>query len=119
MSVPSAAICTYVSRFLDQAERILNASDRAPDGVSVLCDTAGRLTLVSDSTWPLESLRRERGACMAFRVHQRSARTVLEGRAFNRACLLTGTPPAETARRLLNPAILPANIARLLPAASD
>jgi hypothetical protein len=108
-----------VSGFLEQAERVLNASDRAPEGVSVLCDSAGRLTLVCDPEWPLDSLRRERGAAMAFRVHHRSSRTVVEGRAFNRACLLARTPPAETARRLLNPAIPPAGTAPLLPAASD
>lgn len=63
--------------------------------------------MVADSDWPLESLRRERGAEMAFRVASDRGRVAVEARAAGRACRLESESPGAVWRRLLNGAPLP------------
>ena len=84
--------------------------------MAILIGRGGEISMVAGSDWPLESLRRERGAEMAFRVASAGGRVAVEACARGRACRLESESPAAVWRRLLNAAPLPAPLAAL-PAA--
>ena len=112
-----------MSLFLDNARRIFETASNAPDtpgDMSILIDGEGAIRIVSDSDWPLDSLCRERGAAMAYRVTSRGGNVRLEGRSGLHACVIESPHPARTAARLLRgPVTLPlhAGTPPLLPAA--
>jgi len=97
-----------VSRFADNAVRILEAAESAaesghrPSEMTILITPEGGLRLLADSDWPLESLEAHHGAKMAYRVSQRDAIVRVEGRAGSRTCLFETVKPERAARFLLN-----------------
>jgi len=99
-----------VSRFVDTAVEILEAAENVlkagetPSEVSILIGPEGAIRIVSDSDWPLESLRREHGARMAYRVSPNADRVSVDGRDGARTCHLETSAPARAARFLLNAA---------------
>lgn len=101
----------HAAELLDAAQSCVRAGG-APSELAILIGRSGEIRIVADSDWPLESLRRERGAEMAFRVAGGGARVAVEGRALGRACRLESESPAAVWRRLLDvprvPAFLPA-----------
>ena len=56
--------------------------------------------MVADSDWPLESLQRERGARMVYRVSRQDNTVRLEGREGSRTCLFETTRPERVSRHL-------------------
>jgi len=76
-------------------------SGRTPSEMTVLVGRDGHIQILSDTDWPLDSLRQERGAEMAFRVWSRQGRVGVTGQSFNRTCRLESETPANVARRLL------------------
>lgn len=67
--------------------------------LAILIGQDGSIRAVSGSDWPLESLAREHGARMAYRI-SRSGRTVrVEGRHGMRRCLLEAEAPAHGAQQ--------------------
>ncbi len=96
-----------MDRFLAHAEEILltaecgAASGEPPSRMAILIGRDGGISLVADSDWTLESLRRERGAEMAFEVRGNGGRVAVEGRAPGRICRFESETPAAVARRLL------------------
>lgn len=96
-----------MSRFEDNAARILEAAESAAQSghplteTTILISATGGIRMVADSDWPLESLRAHHGAQMAYRVRQRDASVSVQGRASGRTCLLESEKPEQVVRRLL------------------
>ncbi len=108
--------------FLANAEKILETAGAARDAaeLTILVEPQGQIRMIADSDWPLESLRLERGATMAYRVSGSSGQVVVEGRSTNASCRLEKDSPALIARRLLNAQpCAPTTVQRTLPAAVD
>ena len=97
-----------MSRFLDNAARILEAAESAvqsgqtPTDMTILITAEGGIRMVADSDWPLESLQLHHGAKMAYRVSQSAYVVRVEGRAGSRTCLFETEKPDRAARLLLN-----------------
>ena len=97
-----------MSRFLDNAEQILEAAESAvqtghtPTDMTILITAQGGIHMVADSDWPLESLQLQHGAKMAYRVSQSASVVRVEGRADSRTCLFETAKPERAARLLLN-----------------
>lgn len=96
-----------MSRFLDNAERILDAAEsavqagHAPTDMAILITAEGGIRMVADSDWPLDSLQLHYGAKMAYRVSQSGSAVRVEGRADSRTCLFETATPQRAARLLL------------------
>lgn len=94
--------------FVSNAEEIFGVAQAAyatgePVGnVSILIGYDGAIRMLADSDWPLETLFREHGAQMAYRVSQETDRLRVEGRAGRRTCLFEAAKPDGAARLLLN-----------------
>jgi len=99
-----------VSGFIDNAVRILEAAENvaaageAPSDFTILMGSKGGIRIIADSDWPLESLLRERGADMGYRVKSGVDRVSVDGREGNKTCRFESACPAQTARMLLNAA---------------
>ncbi len=97
-----------MSRFLDNAQQILEAAESAvqsghtPTDMTILITAQGGIHMLADSDWPLESLQLEHGAKMAYRVSQSASVVRVEGRADSRTCLFETAKPERAARLLLN-----------------
>jgi hypothetical protein len=96
-----------VSRFLDNAAKILDAAESAlqsghtPTDMTILITSEGAIRMVADSDWPLDSLQSHHGAKMAYRVSQNPSVVRVEGRADSRTCLFETLKPERAARLLL------------------
>ncbi|MCC6591143.1 MAG: hypothetical protein IT168_30940 [Bryobacterales bacterium] len=94
--------------FMSHAEEIFDvaqaayASGEPVTDVSILIGYDGTIRMVADSDWPLDTLSREHGARMAYRVSQGSDRLRVEGRAGLRTCLFEAVKPDGAARLLLD-----------------
>jgi len=97
-----------VSRFVDTAVEILEAAEnvlragQTPSEVTILIGSEGGIHMVADSDWPLESLQREHGARMAYRVSPATGRVAVDGRDGSRTCHFESEAPSRAARLLLN-----------------
>ena len=97
-----------MSRFLDNAARILEAAESAvqsghtPTDMTILITAEGTIRMLADSDWPLDSLQSHHGAKMAYRVSQSASVVRVEGRAGSRTCLFETLKPERAARLLLN-----------------
>lgn len=97
----------YMDRFLDNAARILEGGRSAvqagysESAWTVLIAREGGIRMVADSDWPLESLARESGAEMAYRVSVNGAHVSVDGLSAGRRCTVEMEQPAATFRRLL------------------
>lgn len=104
----------HASRIFEAAESTAQAGHTVTD-MAILVSPEGGIRMIADSDWPLESLRLQHGAQMAFRVSQRQDAVRVEGRAGSRTCLFESAKPDQVARLLLNstpryqvaPALLP------------
>ena len=61
----------------------------------------GGIRMVANSDWPLESLARESGAEMAYRVSVNGTHVSVDGLSQGRRCSVQSEPPAAMFRRLL------------------
>ncbi len=95
----------HAAEILETAQSCVHAGG-TPSDLAILIGRGGEISIVADSDWPLESLRRERGAEMAYRVASAGGRVAVEARATGRACRLESESPAAVWRRLLNDAPL-------------
>jgi hypothetical protein len=109
-----------VHGFLDNAARILEAAENVsaagetPSDYTILMGAEIGIHLVANSDWPLDSLMRERGARMAYRVSGSGNRVTVDACDENRTCHMESIPPAQVARMLLN--ALPSNYTFTQPA---
>jgi hypothetical protein len=90
----------HSQELLDTAAACARAG-RPPADMTVLVGQDGGIQIVAASDWPLDSLRLERGAEMAFRVWSHQGRVGVTGQSRNRTCRLESETPAAVARRLL------------------
>lgn len=91
-----------MSRFLDNAQQILDTAELGDGGPVTILMRAGRpigLSVVND--WSLEQMRAERGADEAYRVTRRHGKLFVEGRSATQACMLATQTPGQIARALL------------------
>jgi hypothetical protein len=99
-----------VSRFAEQAQRLLDAAESATAGgescsdLTVLIKHDGGIHMLADSDWPLDALAWHHGAQRAYRVSQRRGSVRVEGREGSRTCLLESANPQQVARMLLGSA---------------
>lgn len=97
-----------VNRFWENAAKIAQTAEQAlgagtpPSEMTILIGPTGALHMITDSDWPLDSLRLEHGAQMAYRVTQQEAKVQVQGRAGSQACLFEAARPDGAARLLLN-----------------
>ena len=92
-----------MSRFAEQAEKILAAAESAGEcsPMTILLGHQG-IRMIADSDWPLDSLLWHHGAETAYRVTERRGSIRVEGREGSRRCLLESNSANSTARLLLN-----------------
>ena len=96
-----------MERFAETAASLLEAAEAAaaataaPAEMTILFSPEGRIHMIADSDWPLDSLASHHGAQMAYRVRQSPDGVRLEGRAGNRKCFFESQKMSEIARRLL------------------
>jgi len=88
--LPTVSDKWFVSRFLKDAEQILEAAGVAVDPeISILIHARGGIHLVAGKgDWPLESLLAESGAAAAYRVSRIAGQVLVEGRSKSETCLL-------------------------------
>ena len=97
-----------MSRFLDNAAKILDAAESAvqsgntPSDMTILITAEGGIRMVADSDWPLDTLQLHHGAKMAYRVSQNASHVRVEGREQSRTCVFETVKPERAARLLLN-----------------
>ncbi|SRR5258708_4795957 len=98
-----------MDRFLDNAARILEGGRSAAQADcntqtawTVILDSRGAVRMIADSDWPLDSLARENGATMAYRVSQSGSHVKVDGIAQGRRCALETEKPANVAKWLLS-----------------
>jgi hypothetical protein len=79
----------FVSRFLKDAEQILEAAGMAAEPeISILIHGGGIHLITGKGDWPLESLLAESGAAAAYRVSRNGGQVLVEGRSRSESCLL-------------------------------
>ena len=90
--------------FLDHAAGILETAASTPsqEDWTILVGTDGQLQMIAASDWPLDSLARERGARMAFRVTHSEDTVRVDGRQGLRSCAFSSEPCNAAMQRLLN-----------------
>jgi hypothetical protein len=88
--MPEPADKSFVSRFLKDAEEILEAAGMSAEPeISILIHGRGGIHLVTGKgDWPLESLLAESGAAAAYRVSRRGGQVLVEGQSQSESCLL-------------------------------
>lgn len=100
----------FMETLVRVAERILETARQTPGADWTLLITfAGQTQMLAANDWPLESLLRERGASMAFRVTHCRTGTAVEGRSRIDRCRLEAMKPQFMGER-------PAEMPRLLRA---
>ncbi len=97
-----------MSGFIDNAARIFEAAQNVmntgemPSDYTILMGAEGGIRMIADSDWPLDSLLREHGAGMAYRVQPGSDRVSVDGRDGMRSCHFESASSVQTARLMLN-----------------
>ncbi|MEO8025912.1 MAG: hypothetical protein ABI823_05545 [Bryobacteraceae bacterium] len=89
-----------MGRFAENALRIFEAADDIGTAgeaaaMTILITPGASLRIISDTDWPLESLRADYGASMAYRVTRQDAKVRLEGCADHYTCQLDAPSPVS------------------------
>ncbi len=92
-----------MDEFLRNGQNLLETAGAARAGagvsgpLSILIGADGAIRTIQHTDWPLESLAREHGARLAYRVSRASGKVRVEGRGPGRTllleCTLPGVPP--------------------------
>lgn len=96
-----------MDRFLDNAARILAGGQSAvqagcnESAWTVLIAREGGVRMVANSDWPLDTLARESGAEMAYRVSVSGSHVSVDGLSRGRRCTVQSESPSAAFRRLL------------------
>ena len=96
-----------VNRFWENAASIAETAEQTLQAggthseMTILIGPTGGIHMIAGSDWPLDSLRAEHGAKMAYRVTQQEASVRIEGRAGTQTCLFESAKPDGAARLLL------------------
>lgn len=93
---------------MENAEKLLSAAESAmhsghsPSDMSILISSEGRIRMVADSDWPLESLQSFHGAKTAYRLSHREQKVRIDGREGSRTCQFETQDARCAARSLLS-----------------
>ncbi len=97
-----------MSRFVENAGKLLSAAESAmhaghvPSDMTILISPEGRIRMVADSDWPLDSLKTYHGAQTAYRVSHQDERVRIDGREGARTCRFESEDTRRVARMLLS-----------------
>jgi hypothetical protein len=97
-----------VNGFIDNAAKIFEAAQNVmntgetPSDYTIVMGAQGGITMIANSDWPLDSLLREHGAGMAYRVKPGTDRVSVDGVDGNSSCHFEAPLPAQTAYFMLN-----------------
>jgi hypothetical protein len=106
-NVPHRAICSGVSTFVGDAERLLETAVqareyRSPADLCIVVLTDGQILAKSDMDWSLSGLQSHYGARRVYRISHRDGCTRVEGRSGSQSCVIESRPgrchPAEPLR---------------------
>ena len=73
-----------------------------PSDYTILMGGEGGIRMIADSDWPLDSLLREHGAGMAYRVKPGADRVRVDGQDGKSSCHFEAASPARAALFMLN-----------------
>jgi hypothetical protein len=93
-----------VSRFLDNAERILEVAQAGvdePQDLAIVIESRGGMRMLAAPDSPLAALLAESGAAMAFRIRREAGNVRVEGRSATETCMLERRSATRSARELL------------------
>lgn len=97
-----------MSLFWEHAAQIMEAALAAASvgyatsqSMTVLIGVEGGIHVLPNNDWPLDRIKEERGAAMAYRVSQQPARITVDGLNGGVKCQLESERPASPAKRLL------------------
>ena len=77
-----------MSRFLLQAEEILETATAGAEDVAIVVDRLGGLRMLPPAGWSLHAMRLEFGAAAVYKVERRGSRVRVEGWNGEERCLL-------------------------------
>jgi hypothetical protein len=106
-NVPHRAICSGVSTFVGDAERLLETAvqtseDRSAADLCIVVLADGQILAKTDMDWSLSGLQSHYGARRVYRISHRDGCTRVEGRSGSQSCLIESRPgrrhPAEPLR---------------------
>lgn len=89
------------ANIFEAAQNVMNTGE-SPSDYTIVMGAEGGITLIADSDWPLDSLLRERGAGMAYRIKPGTDRVSVDGVNGTSTCHFEALSPKETARFVLN-----------------
>lgn len=69
--------------------------------MTILINQEGRIHMLAENDWPLDSLTWHHGAKAAYRVSENTGRIRVEAREGVKTCVLESPKPAQIARLLL------------------
>ena len=96
-----------MSRLTEQAQTLLDAALSASQRgetcteMTILIAADGAIHMCAETDWPLDSLAREHGARVAFRITEQNGRVSVFGKQGPHTCLLESQGHQATARLLL------------------
>lgn len=89
------------AKIFEAAQNVMNTGE-SPSDYTIVMGAQGGITLIADSDWPLDSLLRERGAGMAYRVKPGANKVSVDGVDGNTSCHFEAIAPARAAMFMLN-----------------
>ena len=89
------------AKIFEAAQNVMNTGER-PSDYTIVMGAHGGITMLADSDWPLDSLLREHGAGMAYRIKPGTDRVSVDGVDGNSSCHFEALSPKEKARFVLN-----------------
>ena len=89
------------ANIFEAAQNVMNTGEM-PSDYTILLGVHGGMRLIADSDWPLDSLLREQGGGMAFRVKPTADKISVDGQDGQKTCHFESASPAQTARMILN-----------------
>ena len=89
------------TNIFEAAQNLMNSGER-PSDYTIVMGAQGGVTMIADSDWPLDSLIRERGAGMAYRIKPGTDRVSVDGADGTSTCHFEAMSPMDKARFVLN-----------------
>lgn len=96
-----------MDRFAEDAASIFKTAQTAVDSglptseVTIVVGREGRIRMISETDWPLDSLLTEHDGASIYRVRQQKGQVRLEGRSGSRSCVFEAQSSAAAIRPLL------------------
>lgn len=89
------------AKIFEAAQNVMNSGE-SPSDYTIVMGAEGGITMLADSDWPLDSLLREYGAGMAYRIKPGQGGVSVDGADGNSSCHFETMSAREKARFVLN-----------------